>query len=200
MFSRKTPRPSSEASRYERIVRLSTPRTRSCSSQEAGQNRPVWHVDPRAKAAVVTARLLRLANPKPDHPDFLSNRESVASVVSFASKTARISKRLVRLSLPRLKRSNDDHELGRPVEPIWTVSKAALRATASARVETLATPKRLSEDYVPPREPDWNRTNVHPHPTRTRLEPDQRPPPPHENQSGAGPTSPHPTRTKVEPD
>ncbi|XP_056296233.1 testicular haploid expressed gene protein-like [Pseudoliparis swirei] len=168
--SRKTPRPSSEASRYERIVRLSTPRSRSCSAQEAGplhgprcdNNCPIWHVDPRATAAVVTARLLQLAIPKAHHPDFRSNRENVASVVSFASKTAQVSQRLVRLSLPRLKRSGVCHELGRPAEPIWTVSKAALRATASARLETLATPKPLSEDYVPSRDPEWRRTKVVP--------------------------------------
>ncbi|XP_075961312.1 sperm microtubule associated protein 2 like [Anarhichas minor] len=167
-FSRKTRRPSSEASRYEHIVRLSTPRTRSCSSQEAGpphtpqcdNNCPVWHVDPNMKAAVITPRLLQLSKPKLSHPDFQSNRESVASIVSFASKTARISQRLVQLSLPRLKQSNVCLELGRPAEPIWTVSKAARRATASARVEMLATPKHLSEDYVAPREPEWSRNYV----------------------------------------
>ncbi|XP_031722774.1 testicular haploid expressed gene protein-like isoform X1 [Anarrhichthys ocellatus] len=127
-FSRKTRRPSSEASRYEHIVRLSTPRTRSCSSQEAGpphtpqcdNNCPVWHVDPNMKAAVITPRLLQLSKPKLSHPDFQSNRE-IASIVSFASKTARISQRLVQLSLPRLKQSNVCLELGRPAEPIWTV-------------------------------------------------------------------------------
>ncbi|XP_054453121.1 uncharacterized protein LOC129089780 [Anoplopoma fimbria] len=167
-FSRKTQRPSSEAPQYEHIVRLSTPRTRSRGSQEAGpphtpqcdNNCPIWHVAPNVKTAVITPRLLHLSIPKLIHPDFQSNRENAASIVSFPSKTARISQRLVQLSLPRLKQSNICQELGRPVEPIWTVSKAAMKATASARVEMLATPKQLSKDYVPPREPDWSRNNV----------------------------------------
>ncbi|XP_059202686.1 uncharacterized protein LOC131982129 [Centropristis striata] len=111
------------------------------------------------KTAVITPRLLQLSNPKLNHPDFQSNRESIASIVSFASKTARISQRLLQLSRPRLKQSNICHELGRPADPIWTVSKAARKATVSARVEMLATPKLLSEDYIPPREPEWSRKN-----------------------------------------
>ncbi|XP_044060804.1 testicular haploid expressed gene protein-like isoform X1 [Siniperca chuatsi] len=169
-FFRKTQHPSSRASQYEHIVRLSTPKTRSCSSQEAGPPHtpqcentcPVWHVDPKVKTAVITLRLLQLSNPKLNHPDFQSNRESVASIVSFASKTARISQRLVQLSLPRLKESNICCELGRPEESIWTVSRAARRATVSARVEMLAKPKQLSKDYIPPREPVWSRKKVLP--------------------------------------
>ncbi|XP_030001506.1 testicular haploid expressed gene protein-like [Sphaeramia orbicularis] len=160
---RKTRHPSSKASQYERIVRLSTPRTRSRSSQETGpphtpqceNNCPMWHVDPKLKTTVITPRLLQLSNPKMNHPDFQSNRES-ASVVSFASRTARISKRLVQLSLPRLRQSNICYELRCPEESIWTVSRAARRATASERVELLATPKQLSKDYIPSREPEWH--------------------------------------------
>ncbi|XP_041800452.1 testicular haploid expressed gene protein-like [Chelmon rostratus] len=167
-FFRKTRRPSSRASQYEHIVRLSTPRTGRRISQEAGpphtpqrdNNCPIWHVDPKVKAAVITLRLLQLSSPKRIHPDFQSNRESVASVVSFASKRTQASQRLVQLSLPRLKESNVCWQLGRPEESIWTVSKAARRATASARVETLATPKQLSKNYVPPREPEWSRQSV----------------------------------------
>ncbi|XP_051276943.1 testicular haploid expressed gene protein-like [Dicentrarchus labrax] len=164
---RKTQRPSSRTSQYEHIVRLSTPKTRSRSSQEAGpphtphceNNCPIWHVDPKMKSAVITLRLLQLSDPKVNHPDFQSNRESVASIVSFASKTVQISQRLVQLSLPRLKQSNICCQLGRPEESIWMVPRAARRATASARVERLATPKELSKDYVPPREPEWSRKN-----------------------------------------
>ncbi|XP_067456095.1 sperm microtubule associated protein 2-like isoform X1 [Thunnus thynnus] len=167
-FFRKTRRPSSKASQYKHIVRLSTPKTSDCSSQEAGpphmpqceNNCPIWHVDPRVKTAVITPRLLQLSNPKLNHPDFQSNRESVASIVSFTSRTTQISQRLAQLSLPRLKESNVCSELGRPEESIWSVSKAARRTTASDRVEVLATPKQLSKDYVPPREPEWNRRNV----------------------------------------
>ncbi|XP_034545370.1 uncharacterized protein LOC117817032 [Notolabrus celidotus] len=105
-------------------------------------------------------RLLQLSNPKLIHPDFQSNRESVESTVSFASKTAQISQRLTRLSLPRLKESSTCCKLGRPEESIWTVSRAAQKALVSARVEMLSTPKQLSKDYIPPREPEWSRENV----------------------------------------
>ncbi|XP_076595717.1 sperm microtubule associated protein 2 like isoform X2 [Chaetodon auriga] len=164
-FFRKTQRPSFQ---YEHIVRLSTPKTRRRSSQEVGPphtpqcdtNCPIWHVDAKAKAAAITLRLLQLSRPKREHPDFQSSRESVTSIVSSASKTARASQRLVQLSLPKLKESNICWQLGRPEEPIWTVSKAARGATASARVEMLATPKQLSKDYVPPREPEWSRRSL----------------------------------------
>ncbi|XP_023249393.1 uncharacterized protein LOC111644679 [Seriola lalandi dorsalis] len=167
-FFRKTQRPSSKTSQYEDIVRLSTPKTRSRSSQEAGpphtphceNNCPIWHIDPRVKTAAITPRLLQLSRPKLIHLDFQSNRESAASIVSLASRRTRLSQRLVRLSLPRLKHSNICCELGRPEESIWTVSGAAKRATASTRVEMLATPKQLHVDYVPPREPEWSRRNA----------------------------------------
>ncbi|XP_041653186.1 uncharacterized protein LOC121516153 [Cheilinus undulatus] len=161
---RRTQRPSSRLSQYEHIVRLSTPKTRSCRTQEARpphtpcceNNCPIWHVEPREKNAAITLRLLQLSNPKLNHPHFQGNRESVESTVSFASKTAEISKRLTQLSLPRLKESKISSKLGRPEESIWMVSKAARKATVSARVEMLATPKPLSKDYIPPREPEWS--------------------------------------------
>ncbi|KAK1904158.1 Testicular haploid expressed protein-like [Dissostichus eleginoides] len=166
---RKTPRPSSKPSQYEHIVRLSTPRSRRRSAQEnrpphtphCERSCPIWHVDPRLKtSAVITPRLLQLSIPKLIRPDFHSNRESVASIVSFASKTAQIPPRLIRLSLPRLKQSNICLQIGPPADSIWTVSKAARKATANDRVEMLATPKQLSKNYVPPRDPEWSRNTV----------------------------------------
>ncbi|XP_034062763.1 testicular haploid expressed gene protein-like [Gymnodraco acuticeps] len=168
-FSRKTPRPSSKPSQYEHIVRLSTPGSRRRSAQEnrpphtphCERSCPIWHVDPRLKtSAVITPRLLQLSIPKLIRPDFHSNRESVASIVSFASKTAQIPPRLIRLSLPRLKQSNICLQIGPPADSIWTVSKAARKATASDRVEMLATPKQLSKNYIPPRDPEWSRNTV----------------------------------------
>ncbi|XP_028272541.1 testicular haploid expressed gene protein-like [Parambassis ranga] len=167
-FFRKTQRPSSKASQYDNSVRLSTPKTRGRGSQDAGPPHttqcetscPVWHLDPRLKTAVITPRLLQLCNPKLTHPDFHPDRQSVASIISLASRTARISQRLVQLSLPRLKESNICWKLGRPEESIWTVSRAARKATASRRIEFLAEPKQLSRDYIPPREPEWSRKDL----------------------------------------
>ncbi|XP_062250221.1 uncharacterized protein LOC133959139 [Platichthys flesus] len=80
----KTQRPSSKTSQYQSFVRLSTPRGRSHSSQEARSphtpqceiNCPIWHVDPRVKTAAIAPRLLRLADAKQNPPDFQSNREA----------------------------------------------------------------------------------------------------------------------------
>ncbi|KAM6923525.1 uncharacterized protein spmap2l [Xenentodon cancila] len=165
---RKTKYPSSKTFQYENIVRLSTPKTRTSCPQEAGplhtpqceRDCPVWHMNPRVKTAAITPRLLQLSKAKSAHPDFQSNRESALSTVSSASRAARTPQRLVQLSLPRLKESNICCQLGRPEEPIWTVSGAAKKATASVRVEMLAAPKRLSEDYAPPREPEWSCKNA----------------------------------------
>ncbi|XP_073342538.1 sperm microtubule associated protein 2-like [Pagrus major] len=147
-------------SRHKRDFSAREDHRRPLHTTQCESNCPIWHVDPRLKTAVVTLRLLQLSNPKLNHPDFQSNRQSVEYIVSFASKSAQISQRLVQLSLPRLKQSNICSELGRPEEPIWTVPRAAARATASAHVETLAAPKQLSKDYIPPQEPEWSRRNV----------------------------------------
>ncbi|XP_008419382.1 uncharacterized protein spmap2l isoform X2 [Poecilia reticulata] len=161
---RKTRHPSSKTSQYENTLRLSAPRTRSRGPQEPGSlhtplcenNCPIWHVDPRVRNVIITARLLQLSQPKQTHPDYRSNRESAASIVSLASRTARISQRLAQLSLPKLKQSNICYQLGRFEEPIWIVSRAAKKASASVRVETLAAPKQLHQDYIPPQEPEWS--------------------------------------------
>ncbi|KAK2848791.1 hypothetical protein Q5P01_008625 [Channa striata] len=131
------------------------PHTSQCDG-----NCPIWHVDPRVKTAVITPRLLQLSKPRLKHPDFQGDREIVASVISFASRGTPVSQRLVQLSLPRMKESNICCGFGRPEQSIWTVSRAARRATASARLDMLATPKQLSADYVPPREPEWTRTKT----------------------------------------
>ncbi|KAK2904498.1 hypothetical protein Q8A73_011155 [Channa argus] len=168
-FFRKTPHPPCKTSQYENIFRLSTPKTRSRSFQQAGphtshcdRNCPIWHVDPRVKSAVIPPRLLQLSNPRLKHPDSEGDRGRVASVLSLASRGARSSQRLLQLALPRIKQTTICCELGRPEESIWTVSGAARRATASPRLEMLATPKQLSADYVPPREPEWTWTNTPP--------------------------------------
>ncbi|XP_034036849.1 snRNA-activating protein complex subunit 1-like [Thalassophryne amazonica] len=165
---RKTVGPSSKSSQYEHIEHLSTPKTRSRSSQEIRRphtahcepNCPIWHVGRSAKAAVVTPRLLQLSNPKRNHPDFQRDRDSATSIVSFASKSTQASQRLVELSLPRLKDTSIYCKLGQPEESIWIVSRAARRATASARINSLATLKQLHKDYVVPRNPEWNQQNA----------------------------------------
>nr|XP_054595341.1 testicular haploid expressed gene protein-like [Nothobranchius furzeri] len=164
-FFRKTLHPSSETSQYKNTLRLSTPKTRSRFLQEAGSlhtphcdnNCPIWHIDPRVKSAVITPRLLQLSEPKQNHPDYQNNRECAASIISSASRTARISQRLVQLSLPKLRESNVCHQLGRLEEPIWTVSRAAKRAKGTARTEILAAPKQLHKDYIPPGKAEWSR-------------------------------------------
>ncbi|MEQ2162773.1 hypothetical protein GOODEAATRI_023244 [Goodea atripinnis] len=166
-FFRKTKHPSFKTSQYENTLRLSAPKMRSRGSQEPGplhtpqceNNCPIWHVDPRVRNFIITAQLLQLSQPKQTHPDYHSNRETAASIVCLASREARISQRLVQLSRPKLKQSNICCQLGHLEETIWTVSRAAKKASASVRVEKLAAPKQLHKDYIPPQEPVWSRKN-----------------------------------------
>ncbi|KAI2657143.1 hypothetical protein H4Q32_021227 [Labeo rohita] len=100
-------------------------------------------------------RVLQLANPKTNHPNFTSNRQNVQTFISYAAQTAKMTSRLEQLSLPKLRKNRHFYDPGRPESPIRTVSRGARNATASARLQALSTPKALSKDYIPPREPIW---------------------------------------------
>ncbi|KAI1888240.1 hypothetical protein AGOR_G00182990 [Albula goreensis] len=150
---------------YEDLVRLSTPKHRSRSPQEArpphevwcDRSCPIWHVDTKALTRPVSPRLVQLAGPKQIHPNFRGNRESVETHVSDAAKTARTTPRLDLLSLPKMRENSSlFYQLGYPDEPIRPVSRSARRAMASARVKSLAVPKGVVKDYVPQRDPVWS--------------------------------------------
>ncbi|XP_073676290.1 sperm microtubule associated protein 2-like [Garra rufa] len=156
--------PSSHAGQYENIVRLATPKTRGRSAQEVNSPHsflcehdcPIWHVSPTVRNVVVSPRILQLANPKTNHPNFTSNRQNVQTFISCAAQTAKMTSRLEQLSLPKLRKNRHFYDPGRPESPIRTVSRVARNATASARIQALSTPKALSKDYIPPREPTWH--------------------------------------------
>ncbi|XP_072549971.1 sperm microtubule associated protein 2-like [Salminus brasiliensis] len=158
----KTTRPSCHEAQYEQAVRLATPRARSRSSQDVRPPHslcceyscPVWHISPSVQNAVVSPRLVQLARPKTTHSDFRINRQAVETYISDAAKTARTTSRLEQLCLPKLRESSLFLQHGRPESPIWHVSKGARKATASARVRQLSTPKTLAKDYIPPRDLD----------------------------------------------
>ncbi|XP_015224621.1 PREDICTED: testicular haploid expressed gene protein-like isoform X3 [Cyprinodon variegatus] len=97
---------------------------RPLHTPQCENNCPIWHVDPRMRNVVITARLLQLSQPKQTHKDYSSNRESAASVVSFASRAAQISQRVAQLSLPKLKQSNICYQLGHLEDTIWTVTSS----------------------------------------------------------------------------
>ncbi|XP_073778536.1 sperm microtubule associated protein 2-like isoform X2 [Danio rerio] len=79
----KSRRPSSHSDQYELISRLSTPRTRGRSAQNqtfphsplCDHDCPIWHVSPSVRNAIVSPRILHLAKPKHNHPNFTSNRQ-----------------------------------------------------------------------------------------------------------------------------
>nr|XP_046181146.1 testicular haploid expressed gene protein [Oncorhynchus gorbuscha] len=158
--SRKTLRSSSKTAQYELVVRLSTPKSRSRSSQEMGPPHtscceyscPIWHIDPRVRTAETTPRLLQLANPKANHLNFKSNKEKVETYISYAAKTAQTTPRLDQLSLPKLRDSKMFFERGHPEDSIWPVSRRARQATATSRLQTLSAPKGLNKDYIPLRD------------------------------------------------
>ncbi|XP_016395266.1 testicular haploid expressed gene protein-like [Sinocyclocheilus rhinocerous] len=159
----KISRPSSHAVQYESIVRLATPKTRGRSPQEVSyahsflceHDCPIWHVGPSVRNVVISPRILQLADPKTNHPNFTSNRQNVQTFISYAAQTAKMTSRLEQLSLPKLRENRHFYNPGRPESPIRTVSRGARNATASARIQALSTPKALSKDYIPPREPTW---------------------------------------------
>ncbi|XP_036446188.1 testicular haploid expressed gene protein-like [Colossoma macropomum] len=158
--STKTTRPSSREAQYEQAVRLATPKARTRSSQEVSSPHtvwceyscPVWHISPVGQNAVISPRVLQLSRPKTTHTDFRGNRQTVETHVSYAAKTARTTPRLEQLCLPKLRKSSLFYHHGRPESPIRPVSEGAKKATASARVRQLSTPKTLSKDYIPPRD------------------------------------------------
>ncbi|XP_062332394.1 sperm microtubule associated protein 2-like isoform X1 [Osmerus eperlanus] len=166
--SRKASRPSSKKLQAQHIVRLSTPKSRTRSSQEmrlphtseCEYSCPIWHISPQGRPAETPPRLLQLASPKLNHPSFTPAREKVETYISYAAKTARTTPRLDMLSLPKMKHNQMFMERGRPEDPIWLVSKAAKKATASPRLTELSAAKQLSKDYIPLRDPVWPRSRI----------------------------------------
>ncbi|XP_051514043.1 testicular haploid expressed gene protein-like [Myxocyprinus asiaticus] len=160
---KKIPHPSSHIAQYENIVRLATPKTRVRSSQEVSfahselceYDCPIWHLTPCVRNAVISPRILQLANPKTNHPNFTSNRQNEQLFISYAAKTAKVTPRLELLSLPKLRENRHFYDYGRPESPIRPVTRGARNANVSARIQRLSTPKPLSKDYIPPREPAW---------------------------------------------
>ncbi|KAG1934566.1 testicular haploid expressed gene protein-like isoform X1 [Pimephales promelas] len=154
---------SSHAVQYENAARLATPKARGRSalghdsphSLLCEHDCPIWHVSPSVRNVMVSPRILRLANPKPNHPNFTSDRQNVQTSISYAAQTAKMTSRLEQLSLPRLRENTHFYDPGRPESPIRPVSRRAGKARASARIRDLSAPKALSKDYVPPREPTW---------------------------------------------
>nr|XP_021336755.1 testicular haploid expressed gene protein-like [Danio rerio] len=131
-------------------IQLSFPHSPLCD-----HDCPIWHVSPSVRNAIVSPRILHLAKPKHNHPNFTSNRQNVQTLISYAAQTARMTSRLQQLSLPRLRENTHFCEPGPPESPITPVSRGARKATASARIRSLSTPKALSKDYIPPRDPTW---------------------------------------------
>ncbi|XP_049324218.1 testicular haploid expressed gene protein-like isoform X2 [Astyanax mexicanus] len=157
----KTSRPSCRETQYEQAARMATPRARSRSSQVVSPHSdwceyscPVWHISPGVQKTLVSPRIVQLARPKTTHPDFRVNRQAVETHITHAAKTARITSRLEQLCLPKLRESSLFYPPSRPESPIRPVSRGASRATASARVRQLSTPKSLCKDYIPPRDLD----------------------------------------------
>ncbi|XP_041930514.1 testicular haploid expressed gene protein-like isoform X3 [Alosa sapidissima] len=135
---RRTLRPSCKAGQYEHIVRLSTPKRRSTSSQEmrcecapsstpfrpphkisCEHSCPIWHIDPRVKSVYVSPRLRQLASPKPLHPSFQSNKETVETYISSTAKTAQTTSRLDLLALSKKRENGMFYDRGHPERPIW---------------------------------------------------------------------------------
>ncbi|KAL4641603.1 testicular haploid expressed gene protein-like isoform X1 [Arapaima gigas] len=150
---RRGSRPASKTAWYEWLARLSAPRTRPSDEQDG--RLPLARWDAAVKAVGVSPRLLQLASPRKLHPDFRGDRELGETLTSCSTRRVPITPRLEQLSQPKTRVGDVCLELGPPEEPIRPVSTNARRATASHRIRKLASPKGLSKDYVPHRDPVW---------------------------------------------
>ncbi|XP_058653560.1 testicular haploid expressed gene protein-like isoform X2 [Onychostoma macrolepis] len=148
----KISRPSSHAVQYENVVRLATPKTRGRSAQEVNSPHsllcehdcPIWHVSPSVRNVVISPRILRLANPKTNHPIFTSNRQTF---ISYAAQTAKMTSRLEQLSLPKLRKNRHFYDPGRPESPIRTVRDTVLNLRC---LEEQESPRRVPESKLYP--------------------------------------------------
>ncbi|KAK7137542.1 hypothetical protein R3I94_013254 [Phoxinus phoxinus] len=119
----------SGAVQRENIVRLATPKARGRSARQhtsphsllCEHDCPIWHVSPSVRNAMVSPRILHLANPKASHPNFSSDRQNVQTLISYAAQTAKMTSRLEQLSLPRLRENTHFYDPGRPESPIRPV-------------------------------------------------------------------------------
>ncbi|GAA6092869.1 testicular haploid expressed gene protein-like isoform X1 [Tachysurus ichikawai] len=141
-------------SQYEQVSRLATPNFRHRCPQvlslphtkQCEHSCPVWHISSAVKNAVASPRILQLAQPRHTHPEYQSNRQNIETCVSCAANSSQVSLRLEQLCVPKLRESKLFYQYGCPESPIRPVSKAARKATASARVKELSIPK----SYTPP--------------------------------------------------
>ncbi|XP_046876057.1 testicular haploid expressed gene protein-like isoform X4 [Hypomesus transpacificus] len=147
-------------SRHKRVFSACDDHLRPPHTSECEYSCPIWHISPQGRLAETPPRLLQLASPKRNHPSFTPAREKVETYISYAAKTARTTPRLDMLSLPKMKQNQMFMERGRPEDPIWLVSKAAKKATASPRLTELSAAKQLSKDYIPLRDPVWPRSTI----------------------------------------
>ncbi|XP_060757183.1 sperm microtubule associated protein 2-like [Neoarius graeffei] len=137
------------AAQDEQVARLATPNFRHRCSQvvspphtkQCEHSCPVWHISSAVRNTVASPRVLQLAQPKHTHPEYQSNRQTIKTYISCAAKSAQASPRLEQLCVPKLRENKLFFQLGHPESPIRPVSKGARKATASARVRELATPK-----------------------------------------------------------
>lgn len=104
-------------------------------------------------AAKSGSRIEILSRPKPIPSGFIEDRRSVYWDNNFAKDWDNIEPTKSALSDRQLqlfysKQLHKDYVGDRP-SAIWPVSKSAMQATASARVEDLSDPKALHRDYKP---------------------------------------------------
>ncbi|XP_016397887.1 testicular haploid expressed gene protein-like [Sinocyclocheilus rhinocerous] len=112
-----------------------------------------------ALQAVPSPRIKALAQPKKDFCLQIQLRkeeeEERRMKISSPSSPAVQYENIVRLATPKTRgRSAQEVKFSR----LWLflqVSRGARITTASARIQALSTPKALSKDYIPPREPTW---------------------------------------------
>ncbi|XP_064597676.1 sperm microtubule associated protein 2-like [Liolophura sinensis] len=110
---------------------------------------PIWLVSSAAQNTSPSARTESLSQPKPLSPLYKAERSPYTIVTPGASR-ATSTARLDALSVPRQK-----SDLATFRDPTESVSSAALKATASGRVEQLAESKKLHPSYQEEKQIQW---------------------------------------------
>ncbi|XP_011409976.1 PREDICTED: testicular haploid expressed gene protein-like [Amphimedon queenslandica] len=117
-----------------------------------GRSSPIWRPSKAALSAKLRPRTALLAQPKELHKNYLPPRQ-VQTRVSSAIKRSECNEYIHRLAQPK----------ERPDGPFrdaeWPVSKGALQAEPTQRLNELSRPKRLAEGHEASRDGYWRVTN-----------------------------------------
>ncbi|XP_046858402.1 testicular haploid expressed gene protein-like isoform X2 [Xenia sp. Carnegie-2017] len=153
------PQTTTTANLSSRLKQISQSKTLS-PEYEGDRPSPIWQVSAAAKLAKPSVRLGTLSKSKVFHQDYKPPK-SVYSVVSDAAISARPSARVDSLAKPKNSSALPTNQ------SLWdwsewdsAVTEASKLASPSDHILSLATPKKMHNEYRECREVQWNVTKM----------------------------------------